>query len=343
MKFPDLSKCKDSAKNVAKNVLIFGNKNLPSLMVGGSVGTGWLGVYMFWKESRAAEAEIREREEVVVSTQTEDDTIFEELGSSELEFKEKAIIYAKHCWPSATMGVVSTVLAIWAHKIDLSRLAEMYVLTQFLEEKSGRQEKLIDKLKGEVKESKVEKFEREILEEEYPDDDILDLIDDVPGDGTTLFIDRVTHVKFRADIMGVMDGIEDTNDKLKSKRETAIKTKGINKYRDPFFVAENSPFPSVDKILDADSEEYKSIYSSVSLSYFLKAIGEIDQDDEARLDDLLEFRYYGGGRLLKPKNILIYKQYKDPATGVPAVCYIDYTEYLSPSYELLERNPMASL
>ena len=83
------------------------------------------------------------------------------------------------------------------------------------------------------------------------------------------------------------------------------------------------------------------IYSSERLDIFLEDIGEADDViEDSGLGDLLEFRCYSDeSDLLRPKEILKYKQYLDPESGVPKVCFLDYREYLAPSSELLERYP----
>lgn len=302
-----------------KTTVTFGKKNAPALMTGGSILVGWGAVYVFWQGSKKAEKEIeRQKPE----------------GEEKLPVKEQAMIYLKYCWIAGVMGLASTGLAIGAQKLSLDRLAEMYLLTQFLENKNSDKDRMIEKMKSELTDKKIAKIENEILEEDYPEQEVLDYISRINGDdsGKTLFIDKVTHAKFRADLVDVTDGIAEINRMLRNRRRAKLKQAG----RGPFDVSDG-PFPEIDE--DTYDPE---IYSTVGLDLFLEAIGEtLDDGIEARMDELLEFRYYGGGTdLLKAKDILKYKQYRDPATGIPVTCYIDYTEFLSPSFELMERNPL---
>lgn len=322
---------KFSFKGIEKafaGLLAFGKKNKTSIMTGGGVALGWGAVYVFWLESKKAESIIRKKEEAA-----------EGEKEKKLDKKEKALIYAECCWPAFLMGVASSGLSLYSHKLDLDEIAKGYVVTQFFKDKNDEKDKLIEKLKGEVPDKKVKQINDELLEEEYPKDEIMDSLITSRGQGTTLFIDKVTHVKFRGDIVEVTQGIMNTNRILKKRRRLALKKKG----NDPFYSSSDLPYKDPYEERDSEDDDqfdnYKDVYSSVGLDIFLDAIGETAEDGiETRMSELLEFRYNGGGDLLKPKDILYYKQYEDPTSGVPAVCFIDYTEFLAPAGELLARN-----
>ena len=313
----------------------FGRKNATTLMTGGGVLLGWSAVYIFWKESKKAEEKIRYEEE---------------QKEEKLPTKEKVAIYLQYCWLSCLMGLASTGLCLWSHKLSMDEIAKWYMVSQFMENKVADKDKLIEKLKEEVPDKKIHELENDILEEEYPREEIIEEIMSSRGEpGQVLFIDKVTHNKFRADILDVTDGIMEFNKKLKDKRGKDI-TKQTKKAiadrltKDPFF-SSDKPYNQIidlDDLKVIDEEDYPEIYSALDLDEFLRSIGELDADDyeETALSDLLEFRYYGGGDLIKPTQILKYKEYVDPNSGMPVVCFIDYGELLSPSSELLERNPL---
>lgn len=312
-------------KSIIGNAIAFGKKNAPSIMTGGSILLGWAAAYVFWKQSKKAEQKIK----------NEEDKLSEEES---LETKEKFVIYLQYCWMALVMGVGSSGLAIAAHKMDLSRLVEMYAMTQFLENKNGEQKTMIDKLKGEVDNKRIREIENEIIDEKYPKDEILKEVmsEPVGESNSTLFIDKVTHTKFRANIVDVTSGIYDFNRMLTERRNSMIKKR--TKFSDPFVSQSDTPFGDLD---NENGEYYSDVYSSLGLDIFLDCIGESsDEENDTRLGELLEFRYYGGGELLKPAQILFYKKYTDPKSGFPEVCFIDYTEYLSPTSELIERNPL---
>lgn len=322
-------------ENAVKSVLTFGKKNATSLMTGGGIVLGWAAVYVFWKQSKEAERAIQHEEE----------KLSEEKGEPvKLETKEKIVIYLQYCWLSALMGLGSTGLSLYSHKLDLDEITKVYMLSQFYKDKSEETSAENKKLKEAIKPKKLQEVEDEILEEQYPKEEIVKCMDKVPGQGSTLFIDKTTKRKFRGDIVSVTKGIMKADECLRSTRkEKVIKELTRNK-EDPFF-SSNGPVynkdPYSDEIVDAD--EFANVYSAMSLDEFLEYIGEI-VDTEGNyapgLCELLEFRCYCSGYpTLEPSEIMHYKNYTDPESGIPAVCFLDYTELLNGSSSLLERAP----
>ncbi|MBQ6435455.1 MAG: hypothetical protein IJJ09_05605 [Synergistaceae bacterium] len=146
-----------------------GKKNAPTIMTGGSIVLGWLGVYLFWKQSKKAEKKIEYEEERINYVEP---GAVEKPKHEDLPLKEKLIIYAEYCWPAAVCGLASTGLAIGANHLNLSRLTEMALLTKFMTEKDGKQQELIDKLKAEVGEKKFLEMKEELREEKYPEEEM---------------------------------------------------------------------------------------------------------------------------------------------------------------------------
>ena len=109
-------------KGLVTAAVASGKKNAPTLMTAGSIALGWIGVYFFWKESKKVEQKI-EFEEALLNADEDADMDIEKRKT--LPVKEKLILYAQYCWPSAVMGLTSTGLAIGANSINLSRLAEI--------------------------------------------------------------------------------------------------------------------------------------------------------------------------------------------------------------------------
>lgn len=315
----------DTLKKFGAGLLASGKQNAPSLMVAGSIILGWGAAYIFWQQGRKAEQKIAV-EEMKLNEDKDSDIPLDQL--EKLPVRDKAIIYLQYCWMAAVMGVGSTALAIGANKLNLSRLAEMALLTQFMNSKDEKQKQLIEKLKGEVSQKKFEEMKDEIREEQFPKSEVLAAMTEAPGNGTTLFIDCVTRNRWRGNIMDVTNGIAEFNSELKSKRQDAIK----KRLGDAFYVSSDSPWGL------EDEDNMSEVYSAIDADEFLKAIGETDYDNTARIGELLEFRYYGGADPVKPVDILEYKNYEDPSTGLPVVCFIDYTELLSPSEELMDRH-----
>ena len=311
-------------KGLAAGLLASGKKNAPTLMTAGSVVMGWTAVYIFWKQGRKAEKKI-EYEESLLNADLDSDTPLEDLRK--LPIKDKFIIYLQYCWMAALLGIGSTGLAIGANGLNLSRLTEMALLTQFMTDKDDKQQKLIEKLKAEVGEKKFVEMKEELREEQFPKEEVMKAVTAAPANGQTLFIDVVTGKKFRASILDVTNGIAEFNERLKDRRKEAVR----KRIGDAFYVSSDMPWGT-------DEDAASDIYSSMDVEVFLKCIGEITGKNEARIGDLLEFRYYGGGDPVKQNQILEYKNYVDPDSGFPVVCYIDYSELLAPSSELIERN-----
>lgn len=315
----DISKLKAFAATAVAS----GKKNAPTLMTGGSIILGWVGVYIFWKQGKKAEKRI-EYEEGKLNEVPDDG---EEHEYQELPKMDKVSIYLQYCWMALLCGLGSTGLAIGADRLNFSRLAEMALMVGFLNDKDGKQKALIEKLKAEVGDKKFVEMKDELREEEYPKDEIMKEVLSEPANGKTLFIDQVTGQRFRASILDITNGIAEFNERLKDRRKDAIKAR----MGDAFYVSSDLPW-------GLDESAFSDLYSSMDLEVFLKCIGELVGKNEARLGDLLEFRYYGGGDPVKANQILEYKNYVDPNSGFPVVCYIDYSELLAPSSELIERN-----
>lgn len=319
----------DKLKALAATAMASGKKNAPTFMTGGSIILGWVGVYIFWKQGKKAEKKI-EYEEGKLNEALNDD---EEHEYQELPKREKFTIYLQYCWTALLCGLGSTGLAIGADRLNFSRLAEMALMVGFLNDKDGKQKALIDKLKAEVGEKKFLEMKDEVIEESVPRDEVLTEVQKIgPGSGKVLFIDNVTHNKFTADILQVTSGIARFNSRLKEKRNKVL----TEKLGDAFY-ASDTPWST-------DIDRQSEICSTLNLDVFLQCIGEIPPDKSLNacdLGDLLEFRYYGGGGdVVVPDQILSYKEYTDPESGYPVVCYIEYGELLSPTSELLERNPI---
>ena len=306
-------------EKAAGSVMAFSKKNAPTIMTGGSLALGWFGVWLFWKQSRKADLAIKHKEEEIRESLCAEGDELAHPEDIKLDRKEKVIIYLQYCWMSLLVGVASSGLAIGAHKMDLSRLAQMYMLTQFLEDKNADQAKLIDKLKEEVGEKKFRAVDEKVFEEKYPEKDIGNGYIESTGKGTTLFICDFGGVKFRSSIQDVKDGIYEFRDKVKSRRDNIVK----KKLRGAFFVSED-PYPDMD------------IYASEDVDVFLECIGSKQRIDGG---DLLEFRDYGQEDFMDVNQIMDYKKYTDPETGIPAVCFLRFRDFLRPTNELLERDP----
>lgn len=320
--------------DIGSSVLKFGKRNATSIMTGGGILLGWTAAYLFWKESRKAEDCIRQKE-------AEGET---------LSNKEKFIIYLQYCYLSAILGLASTGLSLYSHKLSMDQIAKWYMVSQFMEGKIEDKDKYIEKLEMELPNKKVHDLQNDLVfDDEESNDRIMEFIEShsymEPG---IVFDDLVTRVPFTTDILDVTTGISKTNETLRNKRDKSLKNKSIKVradklMKDPFF-ASDKPYSQIIDLEDLkaiDEDDYPEVYSSVGLDIFLNAIHEIPDDDiEARIGEILEFRYFGGGDLIKEKDILKFVDDKEGKYKGWRVCKLDYSELLSPSCELIERNPL---
>lgn len=350
-------------KTFGAAVLASGKKNAPTLMTGGSIVIGWTAVYMFWKQSRKAEKAI-ENQEFTLNASEDADRPLDQV--EKLSKKEKFVIYLQYCWSSALMGVLSSALAIGANQLNLSRIAEMALLTQMIGEKDEKQQKLIDKLKDALPNKEVEKIELENCAESVDEDAVKarlkEMID--KGDTRTLFVDVFNDDMKELDQATVTNGIEDFNVMVLKRKASAVNEKlhslriGCDDEDDddsdsPFYADDDSPrsksknpwwLNNVKKLSPVEIEIINSVWASGSLSEFLYYIGFIDSPKGDRRGELLEFRCTSDDMPIHQRDILRYEtKYKDafgPGVVVPTVCYIDYADLLMPTYELVERDSM---
>lgn len=287
------------------SAVAFSKKNLPTIMIGASIVGFWTSIVMIAKEAPKAKAEIEEK-------------------GNDLPFKDKAIIYGKHCWKGGLIGLASTGLGIGSNHINLERLAGAYMLTQMYKDDGEKLKKQI--LKQESGEKELNNLKKAILEEDYPDDVVDSYIHEASGNGHTLFIDKVTGAKWMGNIVDVMHGIDAANEALRDDYEKAFDR------ANPFF-SKDGPFRD-DPGLD--------VFGTLPVDEFLDMIGfdiNISYGETMKLGELLEFRSYSRGNLLKPSQILEYKNYIAPGTDQPKVCFLDYFDLVGPSSEILERYP----
>ena len=331
----------DKVKDFGASAFAFGKRNAPSIMTGGGILIGWVAAYIFWKQGKKAEEKIREAEAELNKDIPEEST----EKRVELPKKEKLTIYLQYCWTALALGLGSTGLTIWAHKIDLSRLAEMYMVTQFLEKKNEDQRKLLEKLKQEVSEKKIHELENDIVEEEYPDEELRREVLSGRGTGRTLFCDEKRfNFKFRSEIEDVKDGIIRFNEMMEKKLKKAIErelnrsTKNGDrrsleeKLKDPMYVSDcETPYADVSPYPETP------IFVEEPLDTFLDYIG--CDDGTSGLGNGLVIRYYSHGARINPysETVMNYRNFVDPATGIAQFCRLNYTDFVVPSISFEDR------
>ena len=299
-------------------LMTFGKKNKTSLMTGSGIVIGWLGVYLFWQESKKAEEIIRKTEERLTNEAREKDP---EAEPVQMEFKEKFMIYAGCCWPSAICGVASTALPIASNKISMDEIAKGYVMARFFQNQNAEKDREIEKLKEEIPEKKLKKITHD-LEEEHIRNALDDRTVEETGYGRTLFADKVHGIYFRSSITEVQKQLYAIRDEMRERR-----TKQIQKRLGSAFYVSDNPFPD-----DLD------IYVEMGLDDFYKRLG---YKRENSLGEVLEVRDYGFSDFLDPTLVMDYKDYTDPETGEAAMCILRLKEnqFVWPTIELQEQTP----
>lgn len=337
MKF-DISK----VKALGAGILASGKKNAPTLMTAGSIVLGWVGVYIFWKESKKAEQKI-EFEEALLNADKDSDMPIEEI--EHLPVKEKIIIYLQYCWMAGLCGLGSTALAIGANSVNLSRIAELTLLAQAMSAKDEKQQKLIEKLKEKVPQKEIREIQQDIYREEEDEEEIVRILKEMKeaGDTRTLFKDEFNGNIWKRDLNKVVNSIDEFNTTLRKRRSGAIRKEleqRKSKFADPFFAESDTPWWS-DQLTQETIEEMEEIYSTGDVSDLMYAIGETSTPKNARAGEVMEFRCFGDEPAV-PQSVLVFdnkykKEYfnNDPTT--PNYCRIDYMDYVYPSHEFVER------
>lgn len=159
---------------------------------------------------------------------------------------------------------------------------------------------LKDKIIDEGGKGTLKKLERELRGEDFDPDKIRQEDVHETGKGNTLFIDKVTGAKFHSSITQVNTAITELNTLL--QEGTGY---GENGY--------------------------------VELEDFLELMGECARD--RKLGRYMAFRYSSPRDVIHPQQILDWQDYCDPTTGEPRVCFIDYSAFLTPSDDFIERRP----
>ena len=291
-------------EKLAKAALAFGKKNLPSLMVGGSVGLQWLSLILMMVEAPKAADQIKETER-----QREED------DQPKMTKLEKTAVYGSNCWPSITSMIGANVLEVCAHKNMLNHVGELYMLAQLYKDDGDKLRKQI--LKEDGGEKKLEEYCDQIFIEDHPVEEVIGKPEsyEIPN-GETLVFDETTGVKFSVPIDKLRYGFDEFNEMMRERwkdaYEKAIAKKLSGKYGDAFFSDSDNVWGS-----KSESEDIKSvIYVRASLDEFLACIGEKSPHSTmSDLGELLEFHYYGTGPAADYNKLVDIEKYKNPNSG----------------------------
>ncbi len=329
---------KFNLKDAFDSVLDSSKKHLPDILTGLGIVAGWTAVYLFWKTSKKAEKRIEQEEEKLNRDENGKPLDIPEEDRKKLPKKDKFIIYLQYCYGSLLLGVASTGLTICANRIQAARLVEMMMLTKLVTDKNAEKKKYVKDLEEEIGEKRVKDIRMAVYRENQSEEDIAarlrQMMDE--GDNRTLIIDEFTGAVFPANIFDISKAIAETNEYLRMKREEAI----ASEKGDPFLTYDGPPWQS----------PLEHIFSRIDLGTFLFRLGETNKATGCRIGELMEFRYYGG---LDGANDCDLLKYNDPTfvqfdtyyketyfkkdEHPPEVCRIDYSDWLSPTYDIIEK------
>lgn len=337
-----------SGKEFLSKGWMLSKRNAPILMTGSSIAIGWFAVYLFWEQSRKADKRIEYDRKVLNESKGIDP---ESKDAVDVPKKEKFVTYLGYCWPSLTLGLASTGLAIAGQKISMDRLKDAYLMTQFLTQKNEKQEKLSNGVQEQLGDKKTKIERRKTFDEDFSEDEIVDAWNKPGAKGSIVILDHTMHIAKRMSVDDFDKGVYKANDLLRSRFNEIVSRYEDRKEKESsaFFV--QGDFSYVAALAD-EKAHYDNLYSSIDLSEFLQCFGLIPGDTfGARIGEINEIRYYGGKNPIIKEGII--KDFKklddniffveDAKTGeIQKVMIYDmeYIEYLCPTSEFLERNPL---
>ena len=114
-------------------------------------------------------------------------------------------------WPMGTMFIASTGCVIFAHRMDLKRLAELIALYKLSEDKNGRIEEEMRKLLGNTKTEEIlDASEKDIVKSAPLSDQLIIQT----GKGNTRFMDGLTRQRFNSSPQAVGEAFNNLNHRL---------------------------------------------------------------------------------------------------------------------------------
>lgn len=338
----------NSAKEILSKSVMLSKKNAPILLTGSSIAIGWFAVYLFWEQSRKAEKRIAYDKKVLNEEKGIDP---ESRDAIDVPKKEKFNTYLGYCWPSLALGLTSTGLAVAGQKISMDRIRDAYLMTQFLTQKNEKQEKLSNGIQEQLGDKKTKIERRKTFDEDFCEEEIVDAWNKPGAKGNIIILDHTMHIAKRMSVDDFDKGVYKANDLLRERFNKIVSRYEDRKEKESsaFFV--QGDFSYVAALAD-EKEHYDNLYSSIDLSEFLQCFGLIPGDTfGARIGEINEIRYYGGKNPITKEGII--KDFKklddnifyveDAKTGeIQKVMIYDmeYIEYLCPTSEFLERNPL---
>ena len=311
-------------KKAAAATMAFGKKNAPALAAGGSIAMNWGALFLFGKELLVAQKRI----DIKVATMnaevaTGDNVLGTMKAERDLTWQEKAIMYLECCWPSLVVKLGADVLSAYGAKFSMNEITSALMLASMYKEDGEKLKKQILE-DPEAGKKKLDEYEKKSTREEYPPEKMIEEGKTAGGEGRTLFIEKKTGRKVWGDLTTMQRKIYDIRDDMDARVDKAYK----RKFGDAFF-ASDSPYPD-----DTD------VYVTLDYDALLEALGFTKRGDKTDMGDIIEVRhYYGEGDFLNFNEVFDMDPTRDPVTGVPVLCYVNFNPWIHGTQELQEREP----
>ena len=179
-------------------------------------------------------------------------------------------------------------------------LGKIMAMTSLYQMSKGELVDLKNKIVDEAGKGTLKNLQRELRGESFDPENVTTETVRETGKGNTLFIDTFTGAQFHSSITQVNSAIAELNALLHE----------VTGYGDSGYV---------------------------ELEDFLEILGETSR--YRKLGKFMAFRYSSTSDIVRSTRVLDWQDYVDQTTGEPRVCFIDYSDYLTPSDDFVERRP----
>lgn len=179
-------------------------------------------------------------------------------------------------------------------------LGKIMAMTSLYQMSKGELVDLKNKIVDEGGKGTLKNLEREIRGDNFDPESVTPETVYETSYGNTLFIDKFTGAQFHSSITQV-----------------------------------NSAFAELNSMLQEGTGYGENGY--VELEDFLEMLGE--KSRYRKLGKYMAFRYSSPRDIIHSTRVLDWRDYVDQTTGEPRVCFIDYSDFLTPSDDFVERRP----
>lgn len=208
----------------AKTVALTATKNAPTILTAFGVGGVFTAVFMAIKETPKAVEDIKELERDELHAAAEEAHKLSENGENSVvtvkhDIKGRAIIVAKHYWPTALICVTTAGCIIAANSINLKRNAALMAAYQLATMNLADLRDKIVKVDGE---KKLTKYTDEIAKDKMAAAPISESQIVFTGNGDNLCLDTISGRYFKSDIERIRRAESSINKRLYNEGSIAL-------------------------------------------------------------------------------------------------------------------------